>query len=66
MQYYTFELDEENQNLESMCHQCLQVNPHANGLKYFPGIAQAVMENILSGIDAADVYIEDVRAFSLL
>jgi hypothetical protein len=34
------------------------------GLKYSPDIAQAVMENNLFGIDVADMYVDDVGAFS--
>jgi hypothetical protein len=34
------------------------------GLKCLPGIAQAEMENVLSGIEDADVYIDDVGTFS--
>jgi hypothetical protein len=34
------------------------------GLKCSPDIAQSVMENALSGIDEADVYIYDVGAMS--
>jgi hypothetical protein len=34
------------------------------GLKCSPGIAQAAMENVMSGIKDADVYIDDVGAFS--
>jgi hypothetical protein len=33
-------------------------------LKYSPYIAQAIMENELSDIKDADVYIDDVGAFS--
>ncbi len=34
------------------------------GLKCSPDITQLIMENILSGIDDADVSIDDIGAFS--
>ncbi len=34
------------------------------GLKCSPGIAQAAMENVMSDINDADIYIDDVGAFS--
>jgi hypothetical protein len=62
MQYYMFELDEESQDL------CTIVIPFGKykylrlpmELKCSPDIAKAAIDNVLSGIEDADVYIDDV------
>ncbi|KAL7474192.1 hypothetical protein ACHAW6_000182 [Cyclotella cf. meneghiniana] len=61
MQYYTFELDEESQDL---CAIITSFGKLLMGLKCSPDIAQSIMESIISGIDDVDVNIDDVGTFS--
>jgi hypothetical protein len=66
MQYYTFELDKESQDLFTI------ITPFGKykyfrllmGLKCSPDIARAAMENVLSDIEDANIYIDDVCFFS--
>ncbi|KAL7482788.1 LOW QUALITY PROTEIN: hypothetical protein ACHAW6_008457, partial [Cyclotella cf. meneghiniana] len=65
MEYYTFDLDEEDL--------CTIITPSGKykyarlpmGLKCSPDIAQSIMENVLSGMDDANVYSGDDGAFSV-
>ncbi len=66
MQYYTFALDEESKDLTTIVtpfrKYCYNVLPM--GLKCSTDFAQEFMENIFRDIDDADLYIDNIGAFS--
>ena len=66
MQYYTFELNDESQNLYTICTPSGMYNytRFPMGLKYSIYFDQAAIENILCSIDDADVNIDDVGTFT--
>ncbi|KAL7455835.1 hypothetical protein ACHAXS_000368 [Conticribra weissflogii] len=66
MQYYTFKLDEESQEL------CVVITPFGKykykcltmGLKCAPDFAQQIMEQILHELDCVFVCVDDIGIFS--
>ncbi len=66
MQYYTFALDEESKDLMMIVtpfgKYCYIVLPMS--LKCSPDFTQETVENLFCNIDDAEVYINDIGAFS--
>ncbi|KAL7503140.1 hypothetical protein ACHAXN_001184, partial [Cyclotella atomus] len=69
MQYYTFELDEESQDVKTCVQLLLDLANTKDlrlpmGLKCSSDIAQSVMENVLCGIEDIECYIDGIGVFS--
>eukprot|EP00957_Ditylum_brightwellii_P162355 12362568-Ditylum_brightwellii.AAC.1 len=66
MQYYMLKLDKESQDVCTICAPfgMYKYKRLPMGLKCSQDFAHTAMENVLCGIEDADVYIDNVEAFS--